>query len=139
MNKLRALWTRIKARITQDVSQHAHGREIRERLRIACAHPGIDWAASQWFPQREKAMPKRYENALAIQEGACNPSGIALAIVDACREVRDEGKQATTDAAVRLMTHQLAFICQIRQIDDDLSEYDRLTLECRVAAQSSGV
>jgi hypothetical protein len=84
-------------------------------------------------------MSKRHSDALAIQQGACNPSGIALAIVDACREVRDEGKQATTDPAVRLMTHQLAFICRIRQIDDDLSEYDRLTLECRAAAQSSGV
>lgn len=59
---------------------------------------------------------KRHNDAIAIQAGACNPSGIALAIVDACREIRESDgfsgtAQICSDPAVRLMVHQLAFIC----------------------------
>lgn len=59
-------------------------------------------------------MSKRHRDALAIQGGACNPSGIAHSILDACREIRAEpggGGDITKDPAVRLMVHQLAFIC----------------------------
>jgi len=76
-------------------------------------------------------MAKRHQDALAIQCGACNPSGIALAIVDACREARAERKDATQDAAVRLMVHQLAFLCNVRQIEEGCDTYDTLTRECR--------
>lgn len=79
-------------------------------------------------------MAKRHEQALAIQNpGACNPCGIALTIVEAVRETRDEGKNACKDAAVRLMVHQLASICNIGEIDistDGLDVYRRLTEEC---------
>lgn len=76
-------------------------------------------------------MAKRHEKALAIQDpGACNPSGIALTIVDAVREARDEGKDACKDAAVRLMVHQLASICNIYEIDHDLDVYMLLREEC---------
>ena len=59
---------------------------------------------------------KRHRDALFIQDpGACNPSGIAHSIVDACRECRDNGVTDTAairaDPAIRLMVHQLAFIC----------------------------
>jgi hypothetical protein len=80
-------------------------------------------------------MPKRHEDALAIQIGACKPSGIAHAIIDACQEARDEGKQAATDAAVRLMVHQLAFVCRIGEIDYDLDAYENLTAECQMEAK----
>jgi hypothetical protein len=33
----------------------------------------------------------RYRDTVMIQAGACNPSGIALAIVEGCREARDQG------------------------------------------------
>lgn len=61
-------------------------------------------------------MGNRHKSALAIQEGACNPSGIALAIVDACREIRAMPSYTgtahiTSDPAVRLMVQQLAYIC----------------------------
>ena len=57
----------------------------------------------------------RFRDALAIVDpGACNPSGIAHSIVDACQEIRaHEPHNAATsqicdDAAVRLMVYQLA-------------------------------
>lgn len=63
-------------------------------------------------------MGKRHSDAIAIQIGAVNPSGIVLAIVAACQEIRNDPqhfgtKQITTDPAVRLMVHQLAYICGI--------------------------
>lgn len=78
-------------------------------------------------------MKRRYDNAIAIQQGACNPSGICHSIIAACQEVRDEGggtDQIRADPAVRLMVHQLAFLCAIAEIDSDISLYARLTDEC---------
>src|ERR1700759_3160719 len=38
----------------------------------------------------------RFRDALAIiNRGACNPSGIALSIVEACREIREHETSAT--------------------------------------------
>jgi len=76
-------------------------------------------------------MPRRFNEALFIQMGACNPSGIAHAIVAACQEARDEGCTPSEDAAVRLMVHQLAFICKVAEIDDGFDVYRKLTEECR--------
>lgn len=53
---------------------------------------------------------RRYVNALAIWAGACNPSGIAHTIVEACREVRAHNGDVTRDPAIRLMVAQLAYI-----------------------------
>lgn len=83
-------------------------------------------------------MAKRHADAIAIQIGACNPSGIAHAIVDACAEARAEpGYQGTAalyaDAAIRLMAHQLAHLCNVREIDDSLTCYGELTAICERA------
>jgi hypothetical protein len=50
----------------------------------------------------------RFRDALVIiNPGACNPSGVALSIVDACREMRDHENVDTNricqDPAIRLM------------------------------------
>jgi hypothetical protein len=55
----------------------------------------------------------RFRDALVIiNPGACNPSGVALSIADACREMRDHEKVDTKsichDAASRPVVHQLA-------------------------------
>jgi hypothetical protein len=81
---------------------------------------------------------KRHRDAIAIQHGACNPSGIALSIVEACREIRagsgyNGTVDVTSDPAVRLMVHQLAFICRADDayIADD---YSTLIEACEVAS-----
>lgn len=84
---------------------------------------------------------KRHRDAIAIQAGACNPSGIALSIVEACKEIRDTPavrytgtKQITEDPAVRLMVHQLAYICNVAGLDD-LTGYGQAVNECRLRSQ----
>ena len=67
-------------------------------------------------------MAKRHRDALLIQAGACNPSGITHSIIEACQEIRAEPgytgtAQITSDPAVRLMVHQLAFICRLHEIE----------------------
>ena len=51
----------------------------------------------------------RFRDALLIVDpGACNPSGVARSIHDACRQVLAEGGDQRSDPAVRLMTAQLS-------------------------------
>lgn len=76
-------------------------------------------------------MSKRHKDALLISDGACNPSGIAHSIVDACRELRQEADYTGTDQmrrdpAIRLMVHQLAFLMGFcpPDADDGTSWFD---------------
>lgn len=83
-------------------------------------------------------MAKRHRDALAIQHGACNPSGIALSIAEACSEIRAEPghtgtNQLTLDPAVRLMVHQLAYLTRNDQIEGSLTLYSDLTAACEAA------
>ena len=72
---------------------------------------------------------KRFADALLIvNPGACNPSGIAYAIIDACKEAREEGVGTKDDAAVRLMVTQLAWVCRA---DSDTEDYSEMLAECR--------
>jgi len=86
--------------------------------------------ASDW--ERAK-RPKRFKDALVIQLGAVNPSGICHTIIEACREVQDEGGSTQDDPAIRLMVHQLAFICKVDQINTKPNEYGELTKACKKA------
>jgi hypothetical protein len=81
---------------------------------------------------------KRNSDALAITEGACNPSGIAHAIISACREIRDQPGYSGTDMirqdpAIRLMVHQLAYLCGVAEIDGDVLTYGKLLDACKPA------
>lgn len=71
---------------------------------------------------------RRFDDALFIvNPGASNPSGIAHAIIEACREARAEGVSAAKDDAVRLMVTQLAWVCRA---DSDTADYGKLLAEC---------
>jgi hypothetical protein len=76
----------------------------------------------------------RHKDALAIVDpGASNPSGIALAIHQACTQVIHEGGNQRDDPAVRLMTTQLAFLVR-GDSNLDFDEYRRLVDACRARA-----
>lgn len=81
----------------------------------------------------------RFENALLIvNPGASNPSGIAHTIVATCREIMDGREYGGTismyeDEALRLIVHQLAYICRASELDD-LAEYSRCLEVCRKGA-----
>ena len=76
-------------------------------------------------------MSERFKDALLIQEGACNPSGIAHALVKACKEVIMEGGDQRKDPAIRLIAHQLSFILDISEVDEKLEVYNTLTEQCK--------
>ena len=73
----------------------------------------------------------RHADALAIVGGACNPSGIALTLVHACRQVREAGGDVRTDPAVRLIATQLAFLLNA---NSDVDDYSALMAACRTRA-----
>ena len=82
-------------------------------------------------------MSTRFREALMIQEGACNPSGIAHSLVAACRECLAENVSQREDPAVRLIVHQLAYLCNVGEIERDSGEtYRRLTEACQAGRAS---
>ena len=67
-------------------------------------------------------MSKRHENALFINNGACNPIGIAKALVEALTELMSEPTYTGTamqrsDPAIRLITNQLAWLANTGQME----------------------
>ena len=70
----------------------------------------------------------RFRDALVIiNPGACNPSGVALSIADACREMREhenvDTKRISQDPAIRLMVYQLAHLFGVSGHQYDLVHY----------------
>ena len=65
-----------------------------------------------------------------IDPGACNPSGVALALHDACRQAIAEGAPQREDPAIRLIGLQLAHLLDVARILDP-EEYGRLVGQCR--------
>ena len=61
-------------------------------------------------------MSKRFKNAYEIwNAGASNPVGVTNALLDAMKEVRDEGGDVSNDAAVQMILDQLCFLCSMPQ------------------------
>jgi hypothetical protein len=82
--------------------------------------------------QGTDARPRRYADAVAmIDLRATDPSGIANAIVAACREVQAEGGSVRADAAVRLMVTRLANVCVATGEPED---HPQLVAVCRLRA-----
>ena len=76
----------------------------------------------------------RYADALIIAEaGACNPSGIALTLHHACRQVIAEGGRQRDDPAIRLIALQLGFLLDVARVLDS-ADYARLIESCRARA-----
>jgi hypothetical protein len=85
-------------------------------------------------------MANRHNDALGIQKGACNPHGITRSLIEALDEARQDPTVNGTrgvcyDPAVRLIVHQLAYICGINEIERTPDTYGRLMRECEAAAK----
>lgn len=75
--------------------------------------------------------PRRYSDAAAIWAGACNPSGIARSIVNACREAREANADQKTDPAIQLMVAQLAYVTGVWDGISDMNvDLIRVSAEC---------
>lgn len=77
----------------------------------------------------ENKQGKRFADALLIQNGASNPSGIARSLVAACQECLASGDRQTSDPAIRLIVHQLAYLCGVDEINHG-DTYRKLMNEC---------
>ncbi len=76
----------------------------------------------------------RHRDALMIVDpGACNPSGIALSLHNACRQVIAEGGDQRTDPAVRLIVTQLSYLTN-SHANLDTAEYGALIEACKEKA-----
>jgi hypothetical protein len=66
---------------------------------------------------------------------ACNPSGVALSIVDACREIRErenvDTKCICEDPAIRLMVFQLAHLFGVAGAHYDVVHYINDEAACK--------
>ena len=64
---------------------------------------------------------------MIINPGACNPSGVALSIADAYREMHEHEKVDTRsvcqDPAIRLMVYQLAHLFGVTGYQYDVVHY----------------
>ena len=58
-------------------------------------------------------MTNRFQDALAIQLGACNIAGMARTLVSACDEVTATHGFIPNDPAIKLIVHQMAYIAGI--------------------------
>jgi hypothetical protein len=80
-----------------------------------------------------QAALNRHGDALNIQEGACNLSGVARALVRAinqCHGEKLDTQRVRDDAAIRFIVHQMAFLCNVGEIDRRPEVYDRLRTAC---------
>ena len=69
----------------------------------------------------------RFYDAYMIQQGACNPAGIARALVTACDQAMADHQstdRVRNDPAVRLIVHQLAFLTNSTEYDQQLGYGD---------------
>lgn len=84
------------------------------------------------------SLPPGYDRHRAaldiIDPGACNPSGVALALHNACRQAIAEGVSQRDDPAIRLIGLQLAFLLGVDRVLDG-EEYGRLIRHCRARAE----
>lgn len=72
----------------------------------------------------------RFTDAIYIQKGACNVSGIIKTLNRANDECNAEGANSRNDPAIRLILHQLAYLCAIDEINHSGREYEALMTAC---------
>jgi len=77
----------------------------------------------------------RYQDAIDIWEhGACNPRGVARALVGA---IDDAGQDARDDPAVQMILDHLCFLCGLPQPSLDMEPEAWELIRKRVAAGAS--
>ena len=114
----------------------------------ASQHTGVREAAGPEIAVRSSAVRStaypgdlpaghdRHRDAvLIVDPGACNPSGIALSLYNACRQVIAEGGDQRTDPAVRLIVTQLSYLTN-SHADLDTEEYGALLDACKKKART---
>jgi hypothetical protein len=99
-------------------------------------NPSITQIEDAMSAEIDDVAVNRFEDALAIQEGACNPSGIARTLLRAINACHRENVSTSEDPAVRLIVRQLAHICGVHEINHTPDTYGRLCDECQVKSDA---
>lgn len=89
-------------------------------------------AAIEFF-KRSRAVSSRHSDALAIQQGACNPVAVTKRLHDHVQALFRDGadwQSIRSDAALRLIVHQLAYLFSTSSLDGPDGEYDKCFYEC---------
>jgi len=72
-------------------------------------------------------MSNRFKNAYEIWNvGASNPMGVTNALLDAMKEVRDEGGEVGNDLAVQMILDHLCFLCNMPQPSFLMENWERI-------------
>lgn len=72
-------------------------------------------------------MSKRHKAAYEIWNvGASNPMGVTNALLDAMKEVRDEGGDVSNDPAVQMILDHLCFLCNMPQPSFIMENWERV-------------
>lgn len=79
------------------------------------------------------APPAYYGQGYMAQQGASNPSGLALSIHKACVEATTKGgtDAATSDPDIRLMVHQLASLFRLGELEYNPGRYSEMMAASR--------
>ncbi|MFX1689730.1 hypothetical protein PWR05_35260 [Paraburkholderia sp. A2RI-6] len=79
----------------------------------------------------------RIKDALQIQQGGSNPSGVARALVQAINACNQNGTNAAEDPALRLFVRQLSHLCGTWKIFHDLDVHAKLIARCERAKEGN--
>ena len=85
-------------------------------------------------PAAPATAPSRHRDAAFITQGACNPTAIAGTLHRHCRELLLSGADTPTilkDPALRLIAHQLAFLFQTAELNENLTAYGEALDACK--------
>jgi hypothetical protein len=94
--------------------------------------------------EQKRPLGSRFRDALVIiNPGACNPSGVALSIADACRGMREYEKADTKticqEPAIRLMVFQLAHLFGVAGAQYDIAHYINDEAACKERLAEPGL
>lgn len=93
------------------------------------AHIAKDWNATP---------PKRFAQALKIDQGASNLIPLARVLHESTQECLDENVAPQRDAAIRLILHQMAHLADLGA-SIDLLEYRKIVKACEEAVEANKV
>jgi hypothetical protein len=95
-------------------------------------------AAIEYFQRETQPVSSRHSDALAIQQGACNPVAVTKRLHDHVQALFRDGvdhRSIRSDAALRLIVHQLAYLFSTSSLDGPGGEYEQCIEECRRRAE----
>ena len=113
-----------------------HPDAVREAPTAGTAPHAVIGNAARYLGDLPADHDRHREAVLIVDPGACNPSGVALALYNACRQVIAEGGNQRTDPAVRLIVTQISYLTN-SHADLDHDDYRALIEACKAKAGGS--